>query len=45
MSEFLTVKELKAQQSTGKVFVSLLVLKKTTAKTASNGNPYLSAER
>jgi 3'-5' exoribonuclease len=44
MSEFLTVKELKAQQSTGKPFVSLLVLKKTTAKTASNGNPYLSAE-
>jgi len=44
MNEFLSVKELKAQQTTNKLFTSLLILKKTTAKTASNGNAYLSAE-
>ncbi len=44
MSDYLTVKELKEQQSTGKQFVSLLLLKKSNQKTASNGNPFLSVE-
>lgn len=42
----LTVRELKAFDipDTGKAFASLLVVKKLQAKTAANGNPFLSAE-
>jgi len=40
-----TVRDLKSQESqSGKVFSSILVLRKVTPKTASNGNPYLSIE-
>ncbi|HTJ77608.1 MAG TPA: HD domain-containing protein [Rariglobus sp.] len=41
----LSVRELKAlDEAAGKAFVSILVLKKLAAKTASNGNPFLVVE-
>ncbi len=41
----LSVRELKAPSITsGKPFASLIVVKRLTAKTAANGNPYLSVE-
>ena len=39
-----SVRELKTDAATGRAFSSLLVLRKLTTKTASNGNPYLSVE-
>ncbi len=42
---FLTVRDLKAlENSSGKVFASVLVLRRLTTKTANNGNPFLSVE-
>ncbi len=45
-SPLLTVQELKqySESDHGRIFTSLLVVKRLTAKTASNGNPFLSAE-
>jgi hypothetical protein len=41
----LSVRDLKAlENATGRPFSSVLVIKKLIAKTASNGNPFLSAE-
>lgn len=41
----LSVRELKAlDQSSGKPFASVLVVKKLAGKTASNGNPFLIVE-
>lgn len=41
----LTVRELKALENvTGKPFAALVVVKRLTAKTAANGNPFLSLE-
>jgi 3'-5' exoribonuclease len=40
-----TVRELKSSEGqSGKAFASILVLRKVSTKTASNGNPYLSIE-
>ena len=40
-----SVRDLKAPETgTGRAFASVLVVRKLTTKTASNGNPYLSAE-
>ena len=42
---FSTVRELKSRDAAGNaVFASVLVVRKLTAKTASNGNPFLSLE-
>jgi 3'-5' exoribonuclease len=42
---FSSVRELKSlEQATGRAFASVLVIRKLTAKTASNGNPFLSAD-
>jgi 3'-5' exoribonuclease len=44
-SSLLSVRELKAADNpSGRPFASILVLRKLTTKTASNGNPYLNAE-
>ncbi len=42
-SAFLSVQQLKSLAG-GQAFASLLLLRKSTAKTASNGNPFLSVE-
>ncbi len=40
-----SVRDLKAlEQATGRAFTSVLVIRKLAAKTASNGNPFLSAD-
>ena len=40
-----SIRSLKAlEQGSGKLFSSLLILRKVTAKTASNGNPFLSVD-
>jgi 3'-5' exoribonuclease len=39
-----TVRDLKADGSSGRAFVAMLVLRKLAAKTAANGNPYLGLE-
>lgn len=45
MSEFLTVRELKSLARSGaRPFASTLVLRRLSAKTAANGNPFLSAD-
>ena len=44
-SPLLSVKDLKAlDKATGKPFISILLIRRLTVKTASNGNPFLSVE-
>jgi 3'-5' exoribonuclease len=40
----LTVRDLKADTASGRLFSSVLITRKLATKTASNGNPYLAAE-
>jgi 3'-5' exoribonuclease len=39
-----SVRDLKASDASGRAFASVLVLRKLSVKTATNGNPYLSVE-
>lgn len=44
MNATVSVRELKAPGSSGRIFTSVFIVRRLSAKTASNGNPFLSVE-